>query len=67
MTSQTICHYFAFSMGKSYTFVDVQVTDEGGETRNSLNACFVASQLLCSFDCVDDIYTYISGGLSFVE
>ena len=22
--------YFTFNMGKSYTFVDVQVTDEGG-------------------------------------
>ena len=25
-----ICQYFTFNMGKSYTFVTVQVTDEGG-------------------------------------
>ena len=25
-----ICQYFTFNMGKSYTFVAIQVTDEGG-------------------------------------
>ena len=25
-----ICKYLTFNMGKSYTFVDVQVTDEDG-------------------------------------
>ena len=34
-----ICQYYTFNMGKSYTFVDAKVTDEGGETRNSLSAC----------------------------
>ena len=29
MTSQKIRQYFIFNMGKSYTVVDVQVTDEG--------------------------------------
>ena len=31
MTSQTMHQYLTFNMEKSYTFVDVQVTDEGGD------------------------------------
>ena len=50
MTSQKIREYFTFNMGKSYTFADVQGTDDkAGETRNSLNACYLAPRrgLLC--------------------
>ena len=33
MTSHKILQYFTFNMGKSNTFVDVQVTDEGGRDK----------------------------------
>ena len=46
MTSQKIRKYFTFNMGKSYTFVDVQVTDEGAETMHSLNARFRCIMIL---------------------
>ena len=45
MTSQQICQYFTFNIGKSYTFVDVQGNEKAGEIRNSLNAYYI---LLCS-------------------
>ena len=41
MTSQQICQYFTFNIGKSYTFVDVQGNEKAGETRNSLNAYYI--------------------------
>ena len=41
MTSQQICQYFTFNIGKSYTVVDVQGNEKAGEIRNSLNAYYI--------------------------
>ena len=43
MTSHKIRQYLTFNMGKSYTCVDVQVTDEGGRLHECLLLCISIS------------------------
>ena len=73
MTSQQICQYLTFNIGKPYTFVDVQGNEKAGETRNSLNAYYILLysttfrlyyqdvHVVHYYKCFDDSFSFFIG------